>query len=79
MAYFTREGAPHPAHHNFVRVYGQLATYREDMIRVMSSPKLARGAYAVALWPGELSEWEAVHGDAKPVLYMIEGGSVVRP
>jgi hypothetical protein len=76
VAYFTREGAPHPAHQNFVRVYGQLPVHLDTVVRVMSQDFLRRSAYAAALWAGELSEWEALHGPKKPLLYVYEGGRV---
>lgn len=80
IAYFTAEGVPHPAHRhdNFTRVYGQLAVHLDTMSRVMRSDVLRRGAHAGAIWPGQLSEWEAIHGDVPPVLYVYEGGRVER-
>lgn len=80
VAYFTREGAPHPAmtHANFAQHYTQLKILREDLQRVMSDPRLNRGAYAAVLWPGQLSEWTAIHGDTRPLLNVYEGGRTER-
>jgi hypothetical protein len=81
VAYFTREGQPHPAHtaSNFAQWYGQLAVHRDTLQRVMSSDVLRRGAYAAALWAGQLSPHVAVHGPAKPLMYVYEDGRVERP
>jgi hypothetical protein len=80
VAYFTREGVPHPAHlsSNFTRVFGQLPVHLETLVRVMSTESIRRGAYVAAVWAGELSEHDAVHGPQKPLLYVYEGGRVER-
>jgi hypothetical protein len=78
LAYFTAEGQPHPAHRhtNFAQVYGSLAVHTDHLKRVMTSELLRRGAYAAALWPGRLSERDALHSDVRPLLYVREGGWV---
>lgn len=80
LAYFTAEGQPHPAHRstNFMQVYGDLAVHVDHLKRVMSSDLLRRGAYAAALWPGQLSERDALYSDVRPLLYVHEGGRVER-
>jgi hypothetical protein len=75
-AYMTREGAPAPGHFNFVRHYGQASIMLEDLAGSMRDERFHKGAYALAIWPGEIDEWEALHGNTKPVYYMYQGGSV---
>lgn len=77
-AYFTAEGTPHPAHRlqNFTRVYSTVEAALDPLIAVMSDERFHRGAYAVALWPGELGEHEAVHGKTKPLYYVYQGPRV---
>jgi hypothetical protein len=80
VAYFTAEGQPHPAHQhsNFTRVYRSLDVLLEDLGYSMNHELGHRGAYAAAVWPGELSEWEALHSDVKPLYYVHQGGRVER-
>jgi hypothetical protein len=79
-AYFTAEGQPHPAHRNsnFTRVYRSLDVLLEDLAFSMNHELGHRGAYAVAVWPGQLSEWEALHSDVKPLYYVHQGGWIER-
>jgi predicted GH43/DUF377 family glycosyl hydrolase len=75
-AFFTREGAPHPAHRtrNFTRWHGQLSTLLSDLAHTMKTEIGHRGAYAAAVWPGQLDEWTAMKSDIKPLYYVHEGG-----
>jgi len=72
-AYLTREGIPHPGHHNFVQHYGTTDVMLEDLGRGMKLG-FGKGAYVIAIWPGQLGEWEAMHGAAKPLYYVYEDG-----
>lgn len=78
VAYFTREGVPHPSppEYNFVRKYQDEKRLLEDLSSIMS--RWSRGAYAAAAWVGELDEWECLHGDQRPKFYVYEGGRVER-
>jgi hypothetical protein len=78
VAYFTREGNPHPAmrHANFARVYKDRETLLADLVYSMKVEVGHRGSYAAAAWPGQLSEWEAMRGPTKPLFYVYEGGHV---
>jgi hypothetical protein len=76
VAYLTREGVPHAAHwrDNFSQKYDTEKNIAKDVSLAMIH--LPLGAYAAAVWPGQLSEWEALHGDAKPLFYVHENGSI---
>jgi len=37
---------------------------------------LSLGAYAAAVWPGQITEEEALHGRTKPLFYVHEDGSI---
>ena len=80
VAYLTREGASHPAHGvgNFTRVYKDEKVLLEDAAYAMSREIGHRGAYVYAVWPGEISQQEALHGATKPVFYVFQGGSIER-
>ena len=75
-AYFTEEGTPHPAHKlkNFTRWRGQLSDLLSDLAHAMQNDVERRGAYAAAVWPGQLDEWSAMKSDIKPVYYVHRGG-----
>jgi hypothetical protein len=76
IAYVTREGQPHPAHRasNFTRVYRRLDDLLYDLEYAMKSELGHRGAYAAVVWPGQISEWEALHGSTRPLYHVYEGG-----
>ena len=76
IAYLQREGIPAPGHTNFVRVYKSEKILLEDLVYSMSHELGHRGAYVASVWPGEIGEWEALHGNTKPVYYVYQGGSV---
>jgi hypothetical protein len=48
----------------------------EDLAGSMRDERSHKGAYVLAIWPGEIGEWEALHGNTKPVYYIYQGGSV---
>lgn len=75
-AFFTAEGQPHPAHHlrNFTRWHGQLSKLLSELGNYMRDEVARRGAYAAAVWPGQLDEWTAMKSDIKPLYYIHEGG-----
>ena len=78
-AFLTREGQPNPVHRerNFTRWHGQISTLLSDLTRAMSSETWSKGAYVVTIWPGQIDEWQALHGAAMP-LYNIYEGSTTR-
>jgi hypothetical protein len=77
VAYLTREGIPHPAHHgNFSRRYQSTRILLEDLVYSMTHEISRRGAYVASIWPGEISEWEALHGATKPLYYVFESGII---
>ena len=80
VAYLTAEGVPHPAHRagNFTRVYRTPGVLRADLVYSMTHELGHRGAAAAAVWAGELSEWEALRGPARPLYYVHQGGQVER-
>lgn len=80
VAFLTREGASHPAHgaSNFTHIYKDEKVLLEDAAYAMSREIWHQGAYVYAVWPGEISQQEALHGATKPVFYVFEGGSVER-
>jgi hypothetical protein len=75
-AFFTAEGTPHPAHRlrNFTRWCGQLSVLLADLSHTMKSDLGHKGAYAIAVWPGQLDEWTALKSDVKPLYYAHQGG-----
>ena len=75
-AFFTAEGAPHPAHRlkNFTRWRGQLSDLLSNLAYTMKNDILSKGAYAVAVWPGQLDEWTAMKSDIKPLYYVHQAG-----
>jgi len=77
-AFFTREGAPHPAHHlrNFTRWHGQLSMLVSDLSSTMKTELGHKGAYAAIVWPGQLDEWTALKSDKMPLFNVYEGGRV---
>ena len=79
-AFFTAEGQPHPAHrlHNFTRWHGQLSKLLSDLASTMNTEVGHKGAYAVAVWPGQLDEWTAIHSDLKPLYYVHQNNHVER-
>jgi hypothetical protein len=79
-AFFTREGVPHPAHHNqnFTHWYGQSSMLLEDLSHTMKTEIGRRGAYAAIVWAGQLDAHAAIHSDAKPLFNVYEGGQVER-
>lgn len=79
VAYFTREGQPHPAYQlkNFTRHHIQLSLLVSDL-RASFAPNLLRGAYAAVVWEGQLDQWAALHDPTKiPVKYVLEDGSIL--
>lgn len=78
VAYVTIEGQPCPAHSssNFTKVYRSLVMLLEDLCYSMSHELGRRGAYAAVVWPGQLSEWEAMHSDIKPLYNVYEDGQI---
>ena len=79
-AFFTREGAPHPAHRlrNFTHWYGQLSMLVSNLSHTMKTELGSKGAYAAVMWPGQLDEWTALKSDKKPVFNVYEGGRAER-
>jgi hypothetical protein len=76
VAWLTREGAPHPAHrqHNFTQTYATLDMVTADLAYAIVHMSL--GAYAAVVWPGQVSEWVALHTNLKPVCQILEGGFI---
>lgn len=75
-AYLTREGAPARGIHSFVQTYGRASILLEDLSHGMRA--MSRGTHAVGVWPGQLAEWDVLHGPVKPLYYVFEGGQVER-
>jgi hypothetical protein len=76
VAYLTREGVPHAAHwrDNFSQKYDTEKNIAKDVSLAMIH--LSLGAYAAAVWPGQITEEEALHGRTKPLFYVHEDGSI---
>jgi hypothetical protein len=77
-AFFTREGAPSPAHqqHNFTRSHDHLSKLLADLKGFMrreqeTSTEMGNpGAHVVAVWAGQLDEWTALKSEALPLYYV---------
>lgn len=65
-----------PGKAQFEKWYNSKDVLLDTCKRIMQDERFHRGAYVMAAWPGELSEWEAIHGETKPVFYVYQGGSV---
>jgi hypothetical protein len=78
IAYLTREGAPHPAKRSFEQWYRSETILLDDLSHIMSTEIGHRGAYVAAAWPGQIGEWEALHGKTKPLFYVYQGGKFDR-
>lgn len=80
VAYLTREGASHMAYRpgNFSHIYKDEKMLLEDAVYAMTHEIAHRGAYVYAVWPGEISQQEALHGATKPVFYVFQGGTIER-
>jgi len=76
VAYLTREGQPHPAHRheNFTQRYCTRKILMEDLIHSMIH--WSRGAHVAGAWPGQISEWEVLHGNTNPLFYVHADGSI---
>ena len=76
VAYLTREGNPHAAYwrDNFAKKYDAEKNIAIDLS--LSMIHLPRGAYVAGAWPGQLSEWEILHGETRPLFYVHEDGSI---
>lgn len=76
VAYLTREGFPCASHwrDNFGQRYCTKKILMEDLSHGMIS--FSRGAYAAAVWPGQITEGEALHGQTKPLFYIYEDGHI---
>ncbi len=76
VAYLTREGMPHASHwrDNFSQKYDTEKAIAKDVSLAMIH--LSLGAYAAAVWPGQITEGEALHGRTKPLFYVHDDGTI---
>lgn len=76
IAWFTREGQPHPGlrDRNFTKVYKTEKILLEDLSHGMSHFN-PWGAYAVLIWEGQVSEWDAMNNQ-RPHFQVYENGDV---
>lgn len=79
-AFFTREGELHAAHRlqNFTRWHGQISMLLSDLKNLMSTEAGHKGAYVAAVWPGQIDEWEGLHGSVVPLYYVYQNKRVDR-
>ena len=76
IAWFTREGQPHPAfrYENFKKVYQSERDVLQDLSHGMAHFN-PHGAYAAMVWEGSVSERDALN-NRRPHFQVYENGDV---
>jgi len=76
IAWFTREGQPHPAfrHENFKKAYQAEKDVLQDLSHGMSRFN-PHGAYVAMVWEGSVSEHDALN-NRRPRFHVYENGDV---